>query len=148
MLSVALPRFRHTSQSDEASYAGSACVSPPAQAGRPVSWNKDLGRSPRVPSHSEVVAASSHTNHVQVAPLGTVTLGAPTFSSTVRAASPVRSSAPPPSQPLQTCTCGNFFLPDSEFCRRCGSKRPKYVQSPGVPTGSSTRLDGGLMCLC
>jgi len=28
---------------------------------------------------------------------------------------------------IVTCSCGNAFMPDSNFCRRCGSKRPEEV---------------------
>ena len=31
----------------------------------------------------------------------------------------------------QQCECGNEFLPDSVFCRRCGTRRP------GAPVSTS-----------
>mmetsp|Transcript_53245 Transcript_53245/g.99922 ORF Transcript_53245/g.99922 Transcript_53245/m.99922 type:complete len:1094 (-) Transcript_53245:120-3401(-) len=38
-------------------------------------------------------------------------------------ASPKLFDSPPPIMP-STCVCGNVFMPDAIFCRRCGAKRP------------------------
>eukprot|EP00929_Paragymnodinium_shiwhaense_P066115 TRINITY_DN33140_c0_g1_i1.p1 TRINITY_DN33140_c0_g1~~TRINITY_DN33140_c0_g1_i1.p1 ORF type:complete len:836 (-),score=143.92 TRINITY_DN33140_c0_g1_i1:34-2541(-) len=37
----------------------------------------------------------------------------------------------------QICQCGNMFLGDSKFCRKCGAKRPDYIEA------SQTREQAG-----
>jgi len=36
----------------------------------------------------------------------------------------------------QVCACGNIFMPDALFCRRCGAKRPSEAPAPLGSSGS------------
>lgn len=42
------------------------------------------------------------------------------------------------SQLASVCSCGNIFMPDAEFCRRCGTERPGY-QGPHTVSPRSRR---------
>eukprot|EP00929_Paragymnodinium_shiwhaense_P071632 TRINITY_DN36397_c0_g1_i1.p1 TRINITY_DN36397_c0_g1~~TRINITY_DN36397_c0_g1_i1.p1 ORF type:complete len:946 (-),score=212.40 TRINITY_DN36397_c0_g1_i1:106-2943(-) len=40
------------------------------------------------------------------------------------------------------CVCGNNFLPDSEFCRRCGTSRTELTKSPSPPSPRGSPTPG------
>jgi len=59
------------------------------------------------------------------------------FSSSAEAA----PSAEAPAAQAHVCTCGNVFMSDAIFCRKCGKQRGKAEQAVEVgPTGSLDRV--------
>jgi hypothetical protein len=56
------------------------------------------------------------------------------FAFTTVGGAPVKPPPPPPPLPTARCPCGNVFLDDSVFCRKCGTARPPDRPQPPPPS--------------
>merc|ERR1719424_2016200 len=81
------------------------------------------------------------------------------FRSSKKPATPKSSPAKRPFEETQgavvgrelQCTCGNMFMPDSNFCRRCGAKRAdvlKKVRVKSPPRRGGSEVDDRLRIVC